>query len=168
MSHPPVRHEVLIPNASEGEAGPGGGAGRDVNGMVCRLPDGRLVMGEDTGQPAVPPGWGPFTPEGVQVGKLAAPGLTAQPEPFGCAIDAQGRLFTTEVGNPLASPGNGQLILWFPPYEGHPGAPGTDPNGAYSTNYCVLADDVGAATGIAIAGDDVLVSSPRLNAVLRF
>jgi outer membrane protein assembly factor BamB len=168
VSRPPLRQDVLIRNATEGEAGPSGGEGRDVNGMVCRLPDGRLVMGEDTGQPAVRPGWGLFTPDGEQVGKLAARGATAQPEPFGCVLDGQGRLFTTEVGNPLANPGNGQLILWFPPYEGYPGAPGTYPNGEYSTSYCVLADDVGAATGIAVDGDDVLVSSPRLGAVLRF
>jgi outer membrane protein assembly factor BamB len=166
ISHPPLRQDVLIPNASEGEAGPSTGEGRDVNGMVCRLSDGRLVMGEDTGQPEVRPGWGLFTPDGEQVGKLAARGYTAQPEPFGCAVDEQGRLFTTEVGAQGGS--NGQLIVWFPPYEGYPGAPGTYPNGEYSTNYCVLADDVGTATGIALDGDDVLVSAPSQSAVLRF
>lgn len=168
ISHPPLREDVLIRNATDGEAGPSGDGGRDVNGMVCRLPDGRLVMGEDTGQPEVRPGWGVFTPAGEQVAKLAPRGYRAQPEPYGCAVDAQGRLFTTEVGDPLAFPGNGQLLLWFPPYEGFPGAPGSYPNGDYSTSYCVLADDIGAATGIALDGDDVLVSSPRLNQVLRF
>jgi len=166
ISHPPLREDVLIRNASEGESGPSGGAGRDVNGMVCRLEDGRLVMGEDTGQPAVRPGWGLFTPGGEQVGKLAPRGYRAQPEPFGCAVDGAGRLFTTEVGAQLA--GNGQLLLWFPPYEGYPGAPGTYPNGEYSTNYCVLDDTIGTATGIAIDGDDILVSSPEQGAVLRF
>jgi outer membrane protein assembly factor BamB len=169
VSHPPLREDVLIRNASEGESGPSGGAGRDVNGMVCRLADGRLVMGEDTGQPAVRPGWGLFTAEGEQVGKLAARGHRAQPEPFGCAVDGEGRLFTTEVGDPLLIPGNGQLILWLPPYEGFPGAPGTYPNGQFSSNYCVIDDTIGAATGIALDEDgSVLVSSPRANQVLRF
>jgi len=49
--------EGVIPSASG--AGATGGRGRDVNGMICAFPDGsgRLVAGEDTGQPAVPPGW---------------------------------------------------------------------------------------------------------------
>jgi outer membrane protein assembly factor BamB len=167
VSHPPLRQDVLVRNATEGEAGPSGGPGRDVNGMVCRLPDGRLVMGEDTGQPAVRPGYGIFGPDGTQVGKLSPTGFRPQPEPFGCAVDESGRLFTTEVGDPFAS--NGQLILWFPPYEGYPGAPGTYPNGDYSTRYCKLAIDVGAASGIALDGaGGILVASPRAGRVFRF
>lgn len=169
VSNPPLREDVLIRNATEGESGPSGGTGRDVNGIVCRLADGRLVLGEDTGQPVVRPGWGLFTPAGEQVGKLAARGYRPQPEPFGCAVDGAGRLFTTEVGDPSLFPGNGQLLLWFPPYEGYPGAPGSYPNDAYSTSYCVIDDTIGAATGVAVDADgSVLVSSPRLGQVLRF
>ncbi|RIL06278.1 MAG: hypothetical protein DCC71_07370 [Proteobacteria bacterium] len=167
VDHPPLRQDVLIRNASEGESGAAGAQGRDVNGMVCVLPSGHLVMGEDTGQPAVRPGYGVFDAAGNQIGKLAPTGFRPQPEPFGCAVDAQGRLFTTEIGDPFAS--NGQLILWFPPYEVFPGAPGTYPNGAASTNYCKIAIDVGAASGVAVDDDGrVYVASPRGARVFRY
>lgn len=167
IDHPPLRQDVLIRNATEGEAGATAEAGRDVNGLVCVLPNGHLVMGEDTGQPVIRPGFGIFTPDGEQIGKLSPTGFRPQPEPFGCAVDRDGRLFTTEVGDPFQS--NGQLIVWFPPYEGFPGAPGTYPNSAYSTNYCKLAIDIGAASGIAIDDDgSILVASPRNARVWRF
>ena len=37
--------------------------GRDSNGVICGIPDGsnRYLLGEDTGQPNVPPGWGIFS-----------------------------------------------------------------------------------------------------------
>jgi hypothetical protein len=170
VDHPPLRQDVLIRNATEGEAGAAsaaGAAGRDVNGMVCVLPDGNLVMGEDTGQPVIRPGFGVFDPSGNQIGKLAPTGFRPQPEPFGCAVDAQGRLLTTEIGDPFAS--NGQLILWFPPYDRFPGAPGTYPNPDASTHYCKLDVAIGAASGIAIdAQGDVYVASPRNARVFRF
>jgi outer membrane protein assembly factor BamB len=169
VSHPPLRQDVLIRNATEGEFGSAGADGRDVNGMVCRLPDGNLVMGEDTGQTAVKPGFGVFTPAGEQVGKLTPTSFVAQAEPFGCGVDAEGRLFTTEIGNQAFGPLNGQLILWFPPYEVFPGAPGTYPNGATSANYCKLAIEIGTATGVAIDPEGrVLVASPRQGQVFRF
>jgi hypothetical protein len=77
----------------------------------------------------------------------------------GCAASSIG-LVTTEVGQRFAF--DGQLILWFAPYEGFPGAPGSYPNADYSSNYCVLAEDIGAASGVAF--DDagrILVASPR-------
>ena len=72
--------------------------GRDINGMVCALPDGsgRFVAGEDTGQPDAPAGWGVFAADGTQVGKLVASAAAAKPDPYGCAFDGAGRLFTTE------------------------------------------------------------------------
>jgi len=170
VDHPPLRQDVLIRNATEGEAGQAsaaGAEGRDVNGMVCVLPDGNLVMGEDTGQPSVRPGYGIFDRDGNQVGKLSPTGFRPQPEPFGCAVDSEGRLLTTEVGDPFAT--NGQLILWFPPYEQFPGAPGTYPNTEYSTNYCKLDVAIGAASGIALDGEGaILVASPRNARVFRF
>jgi outer membrane protein assembly factor BamB len=170
VDHPPLRQDVLIRNRTEGEAGQpsaAGAEGRDVNGIICVLPGGNLVMGEDTGQPDVRPGYGIFDPNGNQVGKLSPTGFRPQPEPFGCAVDAEGRLFTTEIGDPFAT--NGQLILWFPPYEQFPGEPGTYPNGAHSTNYCKLDIAIGAASGVAV--DDagaIYVASPRNGRVFRF
>lgn len=170
VDHPPLRQDVLIRNATEGEAGAAsaaGAAGRDVNGLVCALPNGHLVMGEDTGQPSVRPGYGIFDRDGNQIGKLSPTGFRPQPEPFGCAVDPQGRLLTTEVGDPFAS--NGQLILWFPPYDQFPGAPGSYPNTAYSTNYCKLDIAIGAASGIALDEQGrILVASPRNARVFRF
>jgi outer membrane protein assembly factor BamB len=169
--------DVLVQRAGDGGEGGGGGStpnGRDINGMICRLPDGsgRFVAGEDTGQPTPPAGWGIFAPDGTQVGKLT-PTYRNQidgPEPFGCAFDSQGRLFTTDLGDQGIGFGTGQLILWFPPYEGFPGPPGAYPEtNAHSANFCKIAVDLGTATGIAIdAEDNVYVASSGLLRIEKF
>ena len=122
--------------------------GRDINGMVCALPDrsGRFVAGEDTGQPHPPAGWGVFDPDGTQVGRLVATASARMPDPYGCAFDPQGRLFTTEIGDPGFGRGNGQLILWLPPYDRFAAAEAPSPNA------CKIATDLGTGTGIAIDG----------------
>ncbi|MGH7787081.1 MAG: hypothetical protein ACRERC_09465 [Candidatus Binatia bacterium] len=145
---PPLREDVFIERA-----GLDAENGRDVNGEVCPFPDdsGRFVMGEDTGQPDVPPGWGVFSPAGLQIGKLTATYFVEpQGDPFGCAFDAQGRLFTTEIGNSAMGPATGQLIVWFPPFDTYPGEPGTYPNGAHSTNFCKISSEIATATSLAI------------------
>jgi sugar lactone lactonase YvrE len=137
LAQPPPRQDVLIENAAQDAA-----RGRDVNGMICALPDrsGRFVAGEDTGQPEQPAGWGLFEADGRQIGKLVAPSAAAKPDPYGCAFDAAGRLFTTEIGDPGFGSGNGRLIQWFPPFD------------AAEPASCTLAADIGTATGIAIDG----------------
>ena len=146
--------DVLIERASASETGGAPGTrGRDVNGMLCALPDGtgRFVVGEDTGQPHPPAGWGVFDRLGRQVGRLAATYRTASPEPVGCAFLPDGRLLTTEVGDQGFGANNGQLILWFPPFDRYPGALGAFPNtDARSTNFCKLATDLGTASGVAV------------------
>ena len=140
-----LRHDVFVENAA--------GGGRDVNGMVCTLPDGsgRFIVSEDSGQPHPPAGWGVFDSTGHQVGKLATTAFTAGPEPFGCAFDSTGRLFTSEVGTQGFGPANGQLMLWFPPLDRYPGTPGAYPaTDALSTNVCKLATDIGTAGAVAI------------------
>ena len=121
--------------------------GRDSNGIICSIPDGsgRFVLGEDTGQPGTPPGWGIFSADGVQEGKLAATYRTANAEPFGCVFDRKARLFTTDVGSQAIGATSGQLILWFPPYDVFPGAPAPYPNGSISDNFCKIAVDIGTA-----------------------
>ena len=59
--------------------------GRDVNGTICPIPDGsgRFVLGEDTGQPTTPAGWGVFEADGTQVGKLTATYYVSGAEPHG-------------------------------------------------------------------------------------
>src|SRR5262245_38545183 len=123
--------DVLVERASEGESGGAvpGSRGRDVNGMLCSFPDGtgRFVVGEDTGQPHPPAGWGVFDRLGRQVGRLTASYLTSSPEPFGCAFLPDGRLLTTEVGTQGFGSNDGQLIVWFPPFDRFPGPPGAFP-----------------------------------------
>jgi hypothetical protein len=170
IATPPLVQDVLIPSADEG--------GLDINGQVCSLGDGanlRFVAGEDTGQPTVVPGWGVFDANGGRVGKLAPTfqtelgGSTSGAEPFGCAVDADGRLFTSDVGNQATGAGNGQLLLWFPPYETFPGPPGTYPNTSRSTSFCKLAIDVGTAGSVATDRQGrVYLASARGFEVLRF
>ena len=68
-----------------------------------------------------------LTPEGEQVGKLAATGFAEVPDPYGCAFDAAGNLFTSETGRQFFGGGNGQLVQWFAPFDRFPGPPGAYP-----------------------------------------
>jgi hypothetical protein len=147
---PPLRQDVLIERASSG--------GFDINGMVCLVPggNGRFIAGEDTGQPTIPPGWGVFEADGTRVGKLAATYFVSPGDPFGCVFDSQGRLFTTEIGIEVGGAPNGQLIMWFPPYDRFPGAPGTYPNSERSTHFCKISSHLGTPTSIAIDDEDRL------------
>ncbi|MFP6641924.1 MAG: hypothetical protein VCC04_16895, partial [Myxococcota bacterium] len=151
----PVAAPVLIESAALDPE-----AGRDINGMVCALPDGSggFVAGEDTGQPDRPAGWGVFSSRGQQIGKLVARAGSRVPEPYGCAFASDGLLFTTEVGDPGFGSANGQLILWFPPYASFGPA-----------RYCKLAGDIGTAGGLAIDGQGrVYVASSSDREILRF
>lgn len=153
---PPLRQDVLIERASSG--------GLDINGMVCLVPggNGRFIAGEDTGQPTIPPGWGVFEADGTRVGKLAATYFVSPGDPFGCVFDSQGRLFTTEIGGDRGGEPNGQLIMWFPPYDRFPGAPGTYPNTERSTHFCKINSHLGTSTSIAIDEQDrIYVTSAR-------
>jgi sugar lactone lactonase YvrE len=165
-SSPPLQ-DVLIENATMG-----GDAGRDVNGTVCALPDGsgRFVAGEDSDQPHPPAGWGVFERDGTQVGKLVPTAAAKQPEPYGCAVSPDGQLFTSELGDPGFRRANGQLLLWFPPYDRYPGPPGAFPDtDAVSDNVCKLATDIGTAGGLAVdAAGRVYVASAGRFAIRRF
>jgi hypothetical protein len=157
-----LRREVAIENAAGDPA-----RGRDINGMICALPggSGRFVAGEDTGQPHPPAGWGVFERDGTQVGRLVATAKARKPDPYGCAFDAEGRLFTTEIGDPGFVAGNGQLILWFPPYDRFPAGGGD----ATSANGCKIATDIGTAMGLAIDAEGrVYVASSSGFRIHRF
>lgn len=89
-----------------------------VNGQVCLLPGGAgsYVAGEDTGQPAVRPGWGVFAADGTFLQKITLPAFddeTANPDPIGCVVDAEGRLFGTAIGTQGGA--DGHLVVFFPP-----------------------------------------------------
>ncbi len=167
LDDPEARPEIIVENASQG-----GARGRDVNGMVCALPDGsgRFVAGEDTGQPDTRPGWGVFSEQGDQVAKLAGTFQVAQGEPYGCVFDDRGRLFATSVGNQGFGTPKGQLFLWFPPFTSYPGPPGAYPRtGEASRSFCKLATDLGTPSGIARDGAGrLLVASASRGSIERF
>ena len=164
---PPLEDTLIGSTGDDAHAVPGPAGGGNVNGTPCVLPGDRLVMGEDAGQTAIPAGWGVFEADGKMIGKLVTTAFDF-PEPAGCAVDSEGRLFTVEVGEESFGGGNGQLILWFPPYEGFPG-PDPYPNASYSTNYCKLAIDIGTATNVAVdESGRLLVTSPQSGNVYRY
>ncbi len=136
--------------------------GLDINAQICFFPDGsnRFIAGEDTGQPNPPQGWGIFQLRGKQVGKLSAKQVgkltpTYQPstdnaENYGCGFLSDGRVLTTDIGNQASGPGDGQLIVWFAPFNSR------------KVRYCKI--DVGIATAGAILvdkQDHVYVPSAR-------
>jgi len=104
--------------------------GLDINAQVCFFPDGsnRFIAGEDTGQGAGDlQGWGIFQMEGTEVGKLKATqkakpvptyqGSTDNAENYGCGFLKDGRVVTTDIGSQALGPANGQLIVWYPPFD---------------------------------------------------
>ena len=102
----------------------------DLNGQICFDPKrpNRFVAGEDTLQDTTGhPGWGILELQGTQldelsvkeVGKLVPTYQTSgsNPENYGCGFLPDGRILTTDVGNQASGSGDGQLIVWFPPFE---------------------------------------------------
>jgi len=160
-TEPPFDAQQVFTNAEDDPDG------LDINAQICFFDDGtRMIAGEDTGQPDPPPGWGIFEVEGDAIGDLSARKVgkltpTYQdsddnPENYGCGVLSDGRIVTTDIGDQVVGDGNGQLIIWFPPFD--QGADGE----VGAVSYCKL--DVGIATagGIAVDDDDNLyVASAR-------
>jgi hypothetical protein len=136
--------------------------GLDINAQICFFPDRsrRFIAGEDTNQPNPPPGWGIFdlagdrvgTFKATQVGKLTPTYQAANtnPENYGCGFLRDGRVLTSDIGSQATGDGNGQLIVWFPPFDSR------------RVRYCKL--DVTIATAGQIYVDDqdrVYVASAR-------
>lgn len=146
--------------------------GFDINAQICFFgKDGRtFIAGEDTGQPDPIQGWGIFRLKGSKVDKLKAKqigklqptyqGATDNAENYGCGVLSDGRIVTTDIGNQASGVGDGQLIVWFPPFtEGFR----TEAKGTYGeVAYCKVDIAIGTAGGIAVDGDDnVYVASAR-------
>lgn len=138
--------------------------GWDINGQICFNPDGsrRFIAGEDTGQPNPPPGWGYFQLQGEIVGRLSATRIGKltpsyqsaddNAENYGCGFLRDGRLVTSDVGNQASGPGNGQLIVWFPPLD------------RFDVAYCKIDVGIGTAGQIYVDGDDrIYLASAREN-----
>jgi hypothetical protein len=143
--------------------------GLDINGQICFFPDenDRFIAGEDTNQPNPPQGWGVFQLSGSRVGELSATqvgkltptyqGAMDNAENYGCGFLSDGRLVTSDIGNQAAGPPNGQLIIWFPPFD----------RPSEEQRYCKLDIAIGTAGGIAVDGEDrVYVASTRGNEML--
>ncbi|MBI3783827.1 MAG: hypothetical protein HY270_10535 [Deltaproteobacteria bacterium] len=137
--------------------------GRDINGQICFLHDGsrRFIAGEDTGQPNPPQGWGLFQLHGTRIGELSltqigklSPTYQSSPdnaENYGCGFLKDGRLLTTDVGDQASGPGNGQLVVWFPPFD------------SATPRYCKLDITIGTAGGILVDSQDrIYVASARV------
>jgi hypothetical protein len=161
----PFRHQTVITNH---DADP---EGLDINAQICFFPQDRgaavrrFVAGEDTGQPDPPQGWGIFELRGKRVGELRArqigkltptyQGSLDNAENYGCGFLSDGRILTTDIGNQASGEGDGQLIVWFPPFD-------TGVGGAGQVKYCKLDTAIATAGQIAVDGRDrVYVASAR-------
>ncbi len=158
---PPFESQIVIPHHDE-ETEPDG---LDINAQICFDPDNprRFVAGEDTLQNTTgEPGWGIFELEGDRVGALSARQLAklvptyqetgGNAENYGCGYLPDGRILTTDIGNQAEGPGNGQLILWFPPFEGHE---------LGDIASCKLDITLATAQSILVDGDTVYVAAAR-------
>ena len=164
-SRPPFRHQTVIETATRDPKG------LDINAQICFFPDGRtFIAGEDTGQPDPVQGWGIFRLRGHRVGGLSAKqigklqptyqGATDNAENYGCGILSDGRVVTSDIGNQSAGDGNGQLIIWFPPFT--KGFEVVKDGTKGSVPYCKIDIGIATAGGIAVDADDnVYVASAR-------
>jgi outer membrane protein assembly factor BamB len=90
-----------------------------VSGQACLLPggSGQFVVGEYPLGPAEQPSWAVFSADGTflrRLPPLRSAGSEAVVEnPFGCVVDAQGRLFGTAANADLIGPGH--VVVYFPP-----------------------------------------------------
>ena len=90
--------------------------------------------------------------QATEVGKLTPTyqPATSNAENYGCGFLRDGRVLTTDVGNQASGDGNGQLIVWFAPFDSR------------EVRYCKL--DVAIATAGQIYVDDrdrIYVASAR-------
>jgi len=158
-SVPPFRKQRVITTVDKDPDG------LDINAQICFFPRARrdgsrwFIAGEDTGQPNPPQGWGIFRLRGHKVGRLKAAkigkltptyqGSLDNAENYGCGFLDDGRVVTSDVGNQASGAGDGQLIVWFPPFN------------RTKVEYCKI--DVGIATagGILVRNDEVYLASAR-------
>ncbi|MCU1428814.1 MAG: hypothetical protein JWL83_2814 [Actinomycetia bacterium] len=134
----------------------------DINGQICFDPKNprRFIAGEDTNQDTTGhPGWGILQLSGDHVGNLSIDEVgklvptyqasTDNPENYGCGFLPNGNIVTTDVGNQAAGQGDGQLIVWFGPFD------------SFAVKYCKI--DVGLTTGqgVLVRGNELFVANAR-------
>jgi hypothetical protein len=143
--------------------------GLDINAQICFDPKNprRFIAGEDTDQDTTGhAGWGIFELSGDKVGELKAKQIAKlvptyqpandNPENYGCGWLPDGRMFTTDVGNQASGPGDGQLIIWFPPF-------GFDEN-----SYCKIDVELTTGQSMVVRESDILVAEARKPGVFRY
>jgi hypothetical protein len=148
--------------------------GRDINAQICFFPDDptQFIAGEDTNQPDPLQGWGIFRLDGDRVGDLEATqvgkltptyqGSGDNAENYGCGFLSDGRVLTTDVGNQANGDGDGQLIVWFPPFTGGGYVDGAENAGFDDVAFCKIDIGIATAGGIYVDGDDnVYLGSAR-------
>ncbi len=157
LSVPPFTKQIVIPHFDETDSP----EGLDINAQICFDPkDPQIfVAGEDTHQPDPLMGWGIFELSGdhigglsaVQIGKLTPTyqGSSDNAENYGCGFLSDGRIVTTDIGNQAAGPSNGQLIVWYPPFD------------SWDVDYCKLDIGAGTAQQILVTDDAVLIAQAR-------
>jgi hypothetical protein len=156
-STPPFKKQIVIHHNDSTHPD-----GLDINGQICfdKQHPGRFVAGEDTFQTTTGhPGWGIFELSGNEVGKLSARQIgklvptyqksNDNPENYGCGFLADGRILTVDVGNQADGTGDGQLIVWFPPFESR------------TVKYCKVDVHLATGQGILVDGESVYVSQAR-------
>jgi hypothetical protein len=164
-----LEKQTVIPAAADDADG-----GRDINAQICFDPAHLdsdpetphfFIAGEDTGQESGQTveggqGWGYFELHGdhvgeftwEQVGKLDPTynNTADNPENYGCGYLSDGRLLTSDVGDQQPQSGaNGQLIVWFPPFDR------TD------VPYCKVDVTIPTAGQILVEDDRVFVGAQR-------
>jgi hypothetical protein len=172
-ARPPFEKQTVIRNHDDDPE-----RGLDINAQICFFPRGApgpkkgatwFIAGEDTNQPDPPPGWGIFKLSGEEVGELKAKQIgkltpTYQPtgdnpENYGCGFLSDGRVVTSDIGNQAGGDRNGQLIVWFPPFDSR------------DVRYCKIDVAIGTAGQIYVDDEDrVYVASALGNpaGILRF
>jgi hypothetical protein len=164
LGEPPFTKQLAIHHNDEEHPD-----GLDINGQICFDPEHptRFVAGEDTHQDTYGhPGWGIFeiTDQTVgalkikQVGKLVPTYQPSNdnPENYGCGFLPDGRILTSDVGNQATGPGDGQLIVWFPPFESR------------KVKYCKVDVHLTTGQGVLVDGDSVYVSQARRPGVFEY
>ncbi len=158
-SVPPFRRQRVITTRADDPKG------LDINAQICFFPGVKrgdtkwFIAGEDTGQPNPPQGWGIFQLKGKRIGHLQAKeigkltptyqGSADNAENYGCGFLRDGRVLTTDVGNQASGNGDGQLIVWFPPFN------------RTRVRYCKVDTGIATAGSILVKHDTVYLASAR-------
>ena len=143
--------------------------GWDINGQVCVFDhDGTtyLVAGEDTNQPQPPAGWGVFVLTGSDVGDIQIERVARlvptyqptedDPDTYGCGVLSDGRVVVADIGNNAGGPPNGQLTMFYPPYDPEPS------RSDETLPFCKIDEKLATGQAIAVTPDDkVYLNSPR-------